>query len=109
MVIYRIENAAGKGPYFGEPTDWCETFHCEMNGQPGPNDDQGIKGFWNSSPAHKQYRFGFESMAQLNTWFTPKELKALKRLGYKIVKIKETDCAKVVRGDKQVIFKLKAA
>lgn len=78
MLIYRVENEDNEGPYYGtnHHSEWTKRDH-------------------NNSPKHpmptfraRNREFGFDSMKQLRRWFSKTELNNLKKLGFRIVKIK---------------------
>jgi hypothetical protein len=119
MIVYRIEDAAGRGPYRRQSKNkdgvvwWQEKDHnasCprtptlsheawfsdkEMTVQV---DARHVR----ASLPNSTFFFGFVSMQSLLNWFDPVELWLLKESGYSI---KEYDCEVVFFGSKQCIFK----
>lgn len=108
-TIYRLENAAGHGPYWGlHRDDWTDREHNDRNGCPGPYDDPAIAPIWSSlthSDEYEQYKFGFASKKQYKRWFLKKEREALKKRGFKLVEINPRQCEDILISDYQVVFK----
>jgi len=75
MIVYRVENDRGTGPYCFNMGEWCEGPHNLTTGRPMPIDD----GMDNLN--YDIHRFGFASMIDLLNWFTTTELKALYSAG----------------------------
>ena len=100
MIVYRVENERGCGPYgYG---GWQDEPHNHMNGRPAPQNCEVMSSEW-AKHSNGQYYFGFESLVHLYAWFTPTEIRALSSLGFAIVTI-EVDRADVVFGSNQVAF-----
>lgn len=109
--IYRLENPDAKGPYLGCGSSvWNTINHDSSDNHPGPRQEKGLlkrqwycvtSGSYGSGP--KNYKFGFESIEQLNSWFDPFELTRLNYLGFNIVEIEITEDA-VFEGSRQVLF-----
>lgn len=99
MIIFRVENDDGIGPYHGNMGDWCDGSHNQMTGRPMPYEDNlDMNGLgWN-------HRFGFDSMTKLLEWFSPIELRRLYTLGWRVVTFHVPD-DQVRIGCKQVVFK----
>lgn len=114
MIVYRIENEIGSGPYVSCPFfSWKVTNHSDEKHPGAINDNFHLyfhdckEEYWNnreSSPL-KNYIFGFDSLEKLNQWFCEKEIENLKKLNYNIQKY-EIDYEFVLEGEskKQVIF-----
>ena len=79
MVIYRIQDSEGVGPYRSEYLNqWC---YCGHNSSKHPTPQQEGLRFSN------EWYCGFESMKQLRSWFSNGELRKLHRMGLKINRI----------------------
>ncbi len=80
MIIYRVEDEKGGGPYNGErgSMDLLWSIRSSRTYQPGPLDD--IPDFKHN----RNYRFGFSSMKQLEGWFDPRFFGALAGHGFYI-------------------------
>lgn len=106
-VVWRVENYKGQGPY----VDFCiwdnrndEWAHGKthnsiwIRGHRYPaHPNPGQEGL-NRSDVHL---CGFESLDQLLSWFTWKEIRKMKRHGFRVVR---RQASEVVRGKKQLIF-----
>ena len=86
MIIYRIEDKNGEGPYHGDIDSslWRKEKHCYETGRPIPSKD-GVNGFdfYKTFNADK-HLFGFSSMKQLKEWFCDEEIEKLYEFGYNI-------------------------
>lgn len=100
MVIYRVQDVYGYGPYNSGNLDWQTRNH---DSKQTPHLELDILLKYKARYNHYAYLYGFKSMDQLNSWFTKKELINLKLSGYKIVKLDIPD-NKVIVGYKQVMF-----
>ena len=86
MWVYRVENKEGHGPYRATGVcsyDWGDEPHNGSNMHPTPTEDEipeaiVVKG---------DCICGFESIEQLEQWFSPTELRILNDLGFIPVKI----------------------
>ena len=99
-TVYRVQDKQeGLGPY----TNYgCSVVYdlLEPHRQPEhPNaiHDKGIQRY-----ADDDEFFGFESMAQLQDWFTVAELEVLYKHDFQIVVLKQVEVTAI--GDKQVLF-----
>ena len=83
MLIYRIENAEGKGPYMSVgQSAFATEYHNEGSGRPEPEYDFAPTKW---EKAHKyKWVFGFSTLDQLSKWFNLKERKKLNELGFKV-------------------------
>ena len=107
MIILRIQNADGTGPYFcrrdTKAQDVCD-IQDKHNGEwredpttyPPPNIDKGI-----CREMRKNEQCGFLNMAQLCNWFSDYELEILAIWGFFIVEIPGKITA---IGARQVLF-----
>ena len=113
MIIYRVENEHGHGPYNGtRSADWMEVCH-EDRKHPGVEDD-----VWYNSLGdivsgryvfivlrmviREDYLFGFRCMEELNDWFSCVELMRLQKLGFEVHVL---DAQVVFWSSKQCIFR----
>ena len=106
MIIYRIENERGFGPYRCY-TNWkCdENDHNDLN-HPGAWEDNIIDKIYDIKEERHDFYCGFEKLYMLHNWFLYQELKNLKDIGYNIVEI-EIDKKWVIFGKskRQIMFK----
>jgi hypothetical protein len=104
MIVYRIENESGCGPYFGSMnySDWTDGFHNAATGRPMPYEDN------ITATDHSLFRFGFESMDKLTQWFTFAEIGRLLDQGFRVVSF-QVDIQHTVIGNKQLVFKREQA
>lgn len=103
-TIWRIQNSQGVGPYHGiGHSDWKAREHSILTGHPDPYEDLGIASFWRSLGAveMRDWKFGFQSLEQLERWFCKEELQCLANYGFIPV---EVEASHVVSGTHQVIF-----
>lgn len=102
--MWRIQNSEGFGPYYrANAYVWAKTDDCHQGpDHPGPNDDftADVVRLLDSDEG-RELRFGFETLEQLNNWFTVEELDALAALGFTQTLI---EAEKVYVGSKQVLF-----
>ena len=102
--IYRVQNEKKLGPYKGSCEKWETKSHIDCYRTPTPCNDITETGhslhFWRDED--EDFLFGFESLKQLSSWFSQKEMKNLFKLGFSIVKIKPKT---LIKGKRQVIFK----
>lgn len=107
MLILRVQNSDGTGPYNGTKWGWTTKNHMKSWRTPDPNDEFGEITF---SRLYKSanMRFGFLTEKQLHTWFSKKELTNLFKRGYNIVEV-EIEEKQIILGDensKQIIFEV---
>ena len=102
--IYRVQNEKKLGPYKGSSESWETKSHTDCYRTPTPMKDfveSGHSlGYWIDND--KSFLFGFESLKQLSSWFSQKEMKNLFKLGFSIVKMKPK---LLIKGKRQVIFR----
>jgi hypothetical protein len=98
MIVYRVENKNGVGPYDGtsDGSLWQTRDHVEPS-HPGPKDD-GI-----DFERGEDY-CGFASFEQLRDWFESEELVMLRKLGFRVRRI-SVPRSRVKFGKKQVVFR----
>jgi len=116
MIVKRVENKSGEGPYQGiEMDEWVLSNHGDNN-HPNRFEDRFstyllekrckvnllLKDNYSNID---DYYFGFELKRNLNNWFSKKELKNLKGLGFHVVKY-EISTKYVLQGKskKQIMF-----
>ena len=110
MIIYRVENNAAHGPYGDDvPLTTIDKFASTVR-CPGAN--QKGEPFWLlehcqlmglKAGKRYEYKFGFSSIAQLSTWFTPEVLEELFELGFRISRY-NVDPDKVYQSKTQLCF-----
>ena len=103
MLVYRIENKRGQGPYCSNHKyqDWLCDRHSDIEKHPSPVED----GIYEWTKSHK---CGFSSLKKLKAWFNTEELKALYAAKFDIVRY-EVDKKDVLVGQKQVMFNRRKA
>ena len=90
MIVYRIENQHGVGPYRGfdgvQDREW-QTEQVVDDRCPSPWTDFGD--LWQNTPATTRHThfFGFLKLSQLKMWFQDAERERLRALGYRIVRL----------------------
>lgn len=103
MLVWRMQNAQGEGPYSKASWSTWRDAHTDSSGmdtltgkyrQPSPLDD-GL-GY-----AHNGRLFGFTTYDQLREWFSPTERERLTGLGFYPMQVKATH---VRYGGHQVTF-----
>ena len=99
IIIYRFEDAEGRGPYTSNLTYWTcpgiSRITSEMH--PVPCDDEILD-------YGREHRYGFSSKEQLLAWFGfPGCLDSLEELDFKIA-MYLVDTEHVLFGEKQVAF-----
>lgn len=101
-TVYRMQNAAGEGPYHDTDIDddWQDESNAEN--QPPPMSDRGFTGEDHEALMEPSVKFGFEDKAHAKKWFNSKEMKALKEKGHKLVPVKASH---VWSSGKQAFFK----
>jgi hypothetical protein len=104
MIIYRVENDAGQGPYrLGHGVMWNKLFNPEQ--RPFPSMDPGLEHILASKKdLIKDFFFGFNSLEQLRDWFEDEELISLDNIGFKIKTFDVPD-ALIIEGSAQLLFK----
>jgi hypothetical protein len=106
-TIYRIENKRGYGPYVSHnQSNWADFTHTGVDeNHPGPEKDlSGLnKLIWLLRTS--DLIFGFNSIDQINNWFSSDERRKLFALGYNVVKIKiKYHPFSFLKGKRQVLF-----
>lgn len=100
-TVYRMQNAAGEGPYDAADVPSLDDHGGEHN--PSPTDDRGFNnrdlGVLQSNPTVK---FGFHKPEQANSWFKPEEIEDLKNQGFNLEPVQAEH---VWSSGKQAFFK----
>lgn len=106
MLVYRIENGLGEGPYCSNSKISLKlsNYHIGLDRAPSPESD-GIKGFnpFNGPVIDTDYIFGFESIESLKSWFIKPERYGLAGEGY-VCTLYEVDEKNVIFGKKQLVY-----
>ena len=106
MIIYRIENDKGNGPY-NCFNDWVidKWNHNDLD-HPEPWEDYIFDKIYDMNEDILDFYCGFDKLYMLYNWFSDQELKNLKDIGYNIVEI-EIDKNWVIFGksERQIMFK----
>lgn len=117
MIVYRVENKNGEGPYFnqfsldGPSLEWgrsINSLHGDCPNHPAPSDDIKAEGFDRYSG---EWYYGFTTMEALEKWFNtpePLKLEMLLAAGY-LVRQFECEPEDVKPGNIQCAFKRKKA
>lgn len=112
MLVYRVENSKGKGPWAGQCSiPICDATEWHPNRNPGPYDDEPIARWYRDHTWGdiSKYHFGVQNIALYNDWFRTYEQKlALHNSGFSLNQY-EVDYRDAVIGDKQVIFRKNCA
>ena len=94
MIMWRVENEEGDGPYNCSIRDaWRFKDHTRATGRPTPEEDpelavQIAKKWGDRWSMPSTCIFGFKTLKQYKAWFSKGERQRLKKLGYKLVKMK---------------------
>lgn len=119
MLVYRLEDTTGGGAYNGpnapniddvfEATAAYEgnySFRHHLDLRPAPPAD--IPGWgtdtWGTSKGHKGYKFGFQSLRALHSWFPPPALDLYRNRPYAIA-VYEVPEKSAWFGKRQVAYK----
>jgi len=115
MLVYKVEsNKERKGPYDYDTT-WQEHPHTKEYGNPNLTCDNFVScsadlnrsDFHNSCflyefiNTHREFYYGFETLNDLNNWFTSEELLNLKEMNF-IIRVYET--SSWIKFEKQMLF-----
>lgn len=103
MLVWRIENEQGDGPYQATIGPWQDTDYY-YDDKPSPETDKGFKDsvWWQlTEEERKDWKFGFADLEQLRRWFSIQELINLDIHGFRVA-IYETN--KFVISDYQCAF-----
>lgn len=103
MIIYRVENKDGDGPYIKGFTLMWDNSRQSRETNPSPQEDPTLANAIASQGINvSQFRFGFKTLEQLEQWFSAEELARLKALGFEV---KQVQAQLVIEGDSQILFK----
>lgn len=111
MVVYRVENEEGVGPYHSSWYYHSEIGYLHSNSKhPSIQTDKIIEGKIGrlSYDEYKKYFCGFKSLLQYKEWFSLRLRKLLKKHNFKL-NIYKIDKRNVIQSDKQIVFKLSKA
>ena len=99
MIVYRVEDASGAGPYQGN-IDWKIQDHTQEGGRPSPQRDR--PPYYFDRGMLQDLRSGFTSKEQLGAWFSQVELENLAAMGLisRNYEVSEVEWA----SDKQCVF-----
>ena len=106
MIIYRIENERGIGPYNCIEAWVCDEYYHNSFKHPTPCIDNIFDKIYDINEVRHEFYCGFEKLYMLYNWFSDQELKNLKNMGFNIVEI-EIDKKWVIFGKskRQIMFK----
>lgn len=100
--VWRVENAAGQGPYTGASMWGWETHAHTAPRNPEPHEDARLcEEYAAWAEAGVYYLFGFESEAAAHRWFDDEELRRLASDGFSLRRV---PARRVLLGTKQLIF-----
>lgn len=103
MIVYRVENLSNEGPYRNGAASWGgESYSDDDHPMPGA-DGIPMEVF---RPFERAFVFGFETLSQVNDWFSPQDRKKLDDHGF-FLSTYEVDKEHVHLGRKQLIFNRK--
>ena len=120
MRLYRVEDLEGGGPYGEDFGSWCSTSKLFERHQwspktPSPGDDGGhLPLFMHVRHGHGapdrtvETRFGFHTLKQLRSWFTPTARCNLSKCGY-FLSVYEAPDEYVHLGNHQLVFWLEGS
>ena len=101
MIVYRVENEEGKGPYRDRsPSEFRDDMvdrHSCCPDHPLPEDD----GLLAIHKLGLEISYGFSSLESLHEWFSEYELEMLYNEGYVI---QTYEASEVHKGEHQVVF-----
>lgn len=114
MKVYRVEGSEGEGPYVVDPVSWCTTprlFERRHRSSKAPSPDRDgallptetkLQGEW------VDLHFGFRTLKQLRSWFTPAARRNLSERGY-VLSVYEASDEYVHLGNHQLVFWLEGS
>ena len=115
MKVYRVEDSEGEGPYGSDLYSWCTTpkmseRHIWSSKTPPPDQDGALLplSIWVRLEDDIQSRtvtsrFGFRTLKQLRSWFTPAARRNLSECGY-VISVYEAPGEYVRLGNHQLVF-----
>ena len=108
MIAWRVQNAAGRGPYSvlrGNVTWQTGCPHSGCDCHPNPTKELGVDWYILTYGTPKgRLLCGFLSKKQALAWFAPMELERLARFGFVLQKVHVTGILAGNRRSKQVVF-----
>lgn len=96
VLIYRLEDKSGVGPYTDCKITFLEAHNRDQNKHPTPNNDKGIL----RQPNNNEIT-GFKDKEQLYHWFSESEINFLARKGFTLKKLWVREITAV--GERQVL------
>lgn len=109
MIIYRIQNKEGSGPY--SSWGWKQRDHTRYNNRPAIDweNENEMKncldlGLRINQGFTKGFIFGFSSKKKLAKWFFKDERALLKTKGYEVYRIEVKDSKEVIKAERQLMF-----
>lgn len=103
MIVFRVENHIGEGPYACSYMDrsWCTKRHDNNPKTPRPDESFTYTDWLSVTSKHV---YGFISLKDLYNWFSKRELRNLRAHGFRI-KCFHVNREDVIIGKKQLAFK----
>jgi len=98
IFVYRLEYLNGIGPYRNKD---ILNYSEEINPTPYNDFKENLYLHMKYSGKIKKYKFGFETIEDLNNWFPKEQLDELMKIGYKV---KKFSTKKYIKGNKQLMF-----
>ena len=106
MLVYRVENDNGRGPYVGNNRHWTQREHSFSKHHVGINEE--FRNLEIEEIASRE-RCGFDSLKSLYRWFNNRQERFnLKREGFKVVTY-EVGASHVRKAKKQLAFDINMA
>lgn len=93
MIVYRVENVAGQGPYVYTEVNFSFSRMHTAPDHPPPW-QEGLE-------MHNCHFCAFQSMEHLTAWFNEEERAIMRQRGFRVVRYEAPD---VQVGQKQVVF-----
>ena len=122
MPVYRWEHpATGKGPYTSHNMrsdavdEMVQIHNSDLHRWPGISTDDkmyvhpSVRTGYGSVYIDDDWHFGFESLAQMNRWFSPVCQLMLLNSGFKLIRIPDCKVEILVRGVTQIAYRKVAA
>jgi hypothetical protein len=109
MQIWRVENAAGEGPYKPDSQIAQALADIPAAQAPLPMQDRGLCGIFGRAATYPGFTFGFESVASYRRWFSDEALRqSLDDEGY-MLSCYQVAAKDVRYGTNQIMFKKEGA
>jgi hypothetical protein len=111
MIVWRVENSEGIGPYNAERTADCETFRiaslkgrADFWAQPAPWDGEFTGREQLRTTKRSPVLYGFPSLRAAVRWFGAKPIRELQKHGFELKKMRVTK-AVVSNSGRQFVFR----